>query len=54
MYDLISRKEVLKILDREPTYNDVLNDRYDTVEKIKELKGVIISVDLGKEIKIQR
>ena len=37
--DLISKDEVLKILDRDPTYTDVRNDRYDTIERVRKLKG---------------
>lgn len=50
MDDLIKRKEVLKILDEESVYNDVLNDRYDIIEKVRELNNVIMSVDLGKQV----
>lgn len=33
------------LLDREPVYYDVLNDRYDTWEKIKELQVIEINND---------
>lgn len=48
--DLISKKEVLKILDREPIYHDVIDNRYDIIERIKELPYVIFGVDLEHKI----
>lgn len=33
---LISLSKVERILDREPIYHDVLNDKFDTLEKIRD------------------
>lgn len=42
---VISLSKVERILDREPIYHDVLNDRFDTLEKIRELRVIDTSYD---------
>lgn len=42
---LISLSKVERILDREPIYHDVLNDRFDTLEKIRGLRVIDTSYD---------
>lgn len=44
-YELIKLSEIEKIFDEEPTYYDVLNDRYDIREKIRKLKRININIE---------